>query len=342
MQISISSPRITKQFLLDKLKEEEVMSFYLGIIPDRNLHINPLREDKHPTASFYRAANKELIFKDWSNGFHGNFIDIVMEKYKVSYGKAINIISHDFNIEKKRGFTTNEPAIQYDGSIINNKTYTIIQAEIQDFREEQLQWWLQFGITKSTLDKFNVHSIKSVFLNGNYLYSSTIKSPIYGYYFGKEEGRELWKMYFPIRKHYRFLLNTNKLQGAKQLPKIGNIVVITKSLKDVMSFYELGIPAVAPQAESIIISTKQYVALTKRFKYIIVNYDWDRSGQRSMIEYRKKFGLECLSFTNKKEFAKDISDFIKKKGIDKAKELIEELKYKLLSDKHDTTDEAPF
>ena len=325
MQISINPTRITKQFLKDNLKEEEVMSFYLGIIPDRDLHVNPLRDDKHPTASFYRAANNDLIFKDWSTNFHANFIDIVIEKYKVSYGKAISIIAHDFGLAKKSSYVTHEPAIKYDGSVISDKTYTIIQAEIQDYREEQLAWWKSFGISHDTLKKFNVYSIKSVFLNGNYLYSSSVKSPIYGYYFGKEEGRELWKMYFPVRKNYRFLLNTNKLQGAKQLPKTGDFVVVTKSLKDVMTLYELGIPAVAPQAESTIISTKQYQALAKRFKTVIVNGDWDRAGQKFMIDSRRAYNTKCLSFTDKKTYAKDISDFVKKKGIDKAKELISKL-----------------
>jgi hypothetical protein len=335
MQISISPTRITKQFLLDKLSEEEVMSFYLGIIPDRDLHINPLRTDKHPTASFYRSTSDELIFKDWSTNFHGNFIDIVMEKYRVSYGKAISIIAHDFNIQKKQHYETHEPAIEYNGSIIDNKIETQIQAEIQDFTAPQLQWWQDFGITLETLKKYQVFSVKSVFLNGHYLYSSSYKSPIYGYYFGKEKGRELWKMYFPIRKNYRFLLNTNKLQGAKQLPATGDILVVTKSLKDVLTLYELGVPAIAPQAESITLSTKQYMALAKRFKYIIVNGDWDKAGQKFMINSRNKYPCICLSFVDKKLYAKDISDYVKKKGMDKVKLLVDKLREEILNGEYD-------
>jgi hypothetical protein len=329
MIFTLGATKITKQTLLSKITEEECMSFYLGINPDRDIHNNPLRPDKHPTASFYRAKNDELIFKDWRTGFHGNFIDVVMEKYNVSYGKAINIIAHDFNIVKRANYETHTAAIKYDGSKVDEKTPTSIQAEIQEYTEDKLKWWLAYGITAETLKLYNVYSVKNIFLNGTLLYGDTPYSPIYGYYFGKEDGRELWKMYFPIRKNYRFLLNTNKLQGAKQLPKTGDIVVVTKSMKDVMVLYELGIPAVAPQAESVIIDGRQYAALAKRFKTVIFNGDWDGAGQRFMQQSRKAYPSFCLSFRDKKKYGKDISDFVKKYSLKKAKDLIDRLKLKL-------------
>ena len=328
MLFTLSPKRVTKQTLLSEHTEEEYMSFYLGIIPDKDLHTNPLRDDKHPTASFYRAPNDELIFKDWKTGSHYNFVDIVAEKFNVPFAKAINIIANDFNISPRAKLVKNEPAIHYDGSTVEHKGETVIQAEIKDYTESDYKWWNAYGITKETLKKYNVFCVKSVFLNGSYLYGSTPHSPIYGYYFGKDNGRELWKMYFPIRQRYRFLLNTNKLQGIKQLPETGDYLVITKSLKDVMVLHELGIPAIAPQAESVILSSRQYQALSKRFKNIIINGDWDGAGQRFMFESRKRFPCVALSFTNKKKFGKDISDFVKKFGKEKAQELIDRLKEK--------------
>lgn len=323
--------RITKQMLLTLHTEEEYMSFYLGIVPGKGLYCNPMREDRRPTASFYRAKNQELIFKDFQNGFHGNFVDVVMERFKVEYYKALAIIANDFGISEKAKLTKNEPLIKYDGSKIEEKSETIIQCEIKPFTTGELKWWGEFGITESTLKHFNVFSVKSLFLNGNYLLTSTPKSPTYGYYFGKEEGRELWKIYFPLKQSFRFLLNTNKLQGAKQLPPTGEVVVITKSMKDVMTLYELGIPAVAPQAESIIINGNQYNALKKRFKYVIFNGDWDRAGQHFMSESRRRFQGICMSFVNKEFYGKDISDYVKKHGMKAARVLVGELKEMLLN-----------
>lgn len=315
--------------LLDLHTEEEYMSFYLGIVPDKGLHCNPLRADKRPTASFYRARNGELVFKDFQTGFHGNFVDVVIEKFKCDYNKAVAIIANDFDIVKRPSLEKNESTVAYDGTRIEASTDTLIQCEIREYTQQEKDWWADFGITEATLKKYHVFAVKNLFLNNAYLLTSSPSSMVYGYYFGKQDGRELWKIYFPLKIQFRFLLNTNVLQGAKQLPKEGDLVVVTKSMKDVMVLHELGIPAVAPQAESVIINTNQYKALKKRFKYVIFNGDWDRAGQHFMAESRRRFHGICLSFTNKLRDGKDISDYVKKYGMDSARELVKTLRYDL-------------
>lgn len=321
--------RLTKQMLADLRSEEEYMSFYLGIVPDKGLHRNPLRVDKKPTCSFYRAKNGELIFKDFQTGFHGNFVEIVMAKFKCEYTRALKIIANDFEISSKPELEKNKCQAKYTGVKIEQDGAANIQCEVQEFSSTDLRWWSSYGIQASTLKKYNVFSVKSLFLNGNYLMSGNPRAPVYGYYFGKEEGRELWKIYFPMKLHFRFMVNTSKLQGTKQLPSSGDYVVVTKSLKDVMVLHELGIPAVAPQAESILITSRQYQALKKRFKYVIINGDWDRAGQRFMLESRKKFECICLSFTNKECDGKDISDYVKKHGMDKARGIMQSIKQQI-------------
>lgn len=311
------------------------MAFYLGIVPDKGLHRNPLRVDRKPTAAFYRAKNNELVFKDFQTGFHGNFIDVVMAKHQCDYAKALRIIGNDFDIISRPEYTRNEAAIKYDGTTIDSKPDTFIQCEVKDFSQTDTNWWKSYGITQATLEKYNVVSVKNLFLNGNYVLSSTPRNPVYGYYIGKEEGRELWKIYFPMKQQYRFMSNTNKLQGVKQLPESGDCVVVTKSLKDVMVLHELGIAAVAPQGESVIISQRQYQALKRRFKRVIVNGDWDRAGQRFMLESRKRFSCLCLSFTNKECDGKDISDYVKKHGMEAARKLVESIRARLIGSSMD-------
>lgn len=327
--------RVTKEALKGLRSEEEYMSFYLGIVPDDCLHRNPLRYDRNPTASFYRANNGELVFKDFKTGFHANFVGVVMEKFQVPYYKALNIIGNDFGLISKPHYTKNDAAVEYNGTKVTHKEQATIQCKIKEYTEEELQWWLSFGITKKTLEKFHVYSIESVFLNGNYQCSSIPSNPIYGYYYGKKDGRELWKIYFPFKGSFRFLLNNNELQGAKQLPKTGEYVVVTKSLKDVMTLFEMGIPAVAPQAESVILTEKQYLALKARFKHVIFNGDWDRAGQTFMIKSRTRFKGYTLSFVNKEKFAKDISDFVKKFDFQKGVNLVARIKTLIESGKLD-------
>lgn len=94
-----------------------------------------------------------------------------------------------------------------------------------------------------------------------------------------------------LNRKYRFISNWKsfRLQGDHMLPKTGDYLVITKSLKDVMTLYNLGIPAIAPISENCFLSEAQYHRLKERFKHIILLYDNDRPGLRAMISIKKKF-----------------------------------------------------
>lgn len=319
--------------LLNVASEEAFMSFYLGVNVRSGLFRSPLREDKNPTCSFYRNKRGSLIFKDFGSGFHGDFINVVEHKFNVNFAQALRIIANDFGIIKDKELPKNAPKLEYDGSVITQRSRSIIQCEIQDFTKKELKWWNSFGITEETLRYFNVFSIKNLFLNTNWNCSSTRSSPIYGYYFGKKDGLEIWKIYFPFRSKYRFMSNTdsNLLQGAKQLKFPDKIVTITKSLKDVMTLYELGINAVATQAESVVLTERQIEFMQNNFDFIVNNADWDNAGKTFLIKSKKLYDSIPLSFKNKQIYGKDISDFVKLYGKQTARQLIDQLKNDIYS-----------
>lgn len=321
--------KITKEFLLSKNSEETYMTTYLGIPVKQGLQVSPLRNDHKPTVSFHRNKKGELMFHDFGTGFHENFIGVVMEIHKCSYFKALQIIAEDFGyIPKSENRET--PKIKVSNVILEEKPSTQIQITDRKFTQTELKWWESFGVHEDTLKKFKVHSCENVFLNGNYFGSPTSKTSMFGYYCGKKNGEELWRIYMPQRKTYRFLSNTGKtfIQGAKQLPETGNVLIITKSLKDVMALYELGISAIAPCSEVLFISDQQLKKLQERFKNVIVIYDNDLPGIQGMQRIKKAHPELKFFWIPRDSGAKDISDYIKKYGIDKAKNYIKELKEK--------------
>lgn len=122
----------------------------------------------------------------------------------------------------------------------------------------------------------------------------------------------------------RFLSNWKSflLQGSKQLPKEGDTLVITKSMKDVMCLYSLGVTAIAPNSENLFLTESQFSKLKSRFKRIVVFYDNDLPGIHNMNKIKKSFDVQCL-WIPRSYGAKDISDFYKMYGRDKTLELIE-------------------
>lgn len=324
-------PTITKQFLLTKQSQETYLEYYLGIPVKKGLFRSPLRDDKSPTCSFYRNKAGDIIFKDFSGHFSGNFIAVVMFKYSCSYYKALQIIANDFGYIVNKNIVKNEKPITESKHVFNENTFANIRVQIQEFSSDEIEWWRSYGITKSILKKFRVYSCKVVFLNGVIFSFSGKRTHIYGYYRGKDSNKnELWRIYFPGRKKYKFLSNWKytMIQGSKQLPESGDLLVVTKSLKDVMCLYNLGVTAIAPNSENIFLTESQYSKLLKRFKKIVLFYDNDLPGIRSMNKIRKQFNIQCL-WIPRKFGAKDISDYYKKYGRESTIKLINDGKNKI-------------
>ena len=309
-------PKISKELILSRFSEEQLMEYYLHLPVKRGLFRSPLRRDKQPTCSFYRNNSGTLIFKDFATGQHLNVFGVVQEIFKCDYHEALRIIANDMGIVRDKELRRNPGKINESPTKITDKEMSKIQVEVQDFTDLELKWWGKYGITLDILKKFNVYSCKHVFLNGNLLAKSQQHCPIFGYYGKKYQGLELWRCYFPKRTSFRFITNwpSKKIQGYDQLPKEGKLLVITKSMKDCMTLYSCGISAIAPNSENLFVSDNMLSELKSRFKYIVVFYDNDRPGLHNMARIRREHPELVYISIPKQYGSKDISDFYKDHG----------------------------
>jgi 5S rRNA maturation endonuclease (ribonuclease M5) len=170
-------------------------------------------------------------------------------------------------------------------------------------------------------------------LNGNYFLSSSETSPIFGYYGGtNSDGNELWRIYMPTKKKYRFLSNwsASRIQGSTQLPKSGDHCILIKSMKDLMLLDEFGITALSTISENVLISQSQFNKIETRFtKNILVFFDNDLAGVKGAKKYKKEYGIRCIFI--KRKYAKDLSDLYKKVSSNVFWGIVEEL-YNILAD----------
>ena len=320
-------PKVTREFLLSQNNEETYMSYYLGIPVTKGLFCSPLRQDKHTTCSFFRGKSGRLYFKDFATGECLAFENVVMKKFACSYHESLKIIAKDFGLIKGE-HPESKPIIKQEKFSSDKQTF--IQIEQKEFSKEELTWWAQYGITKSILNKYRVFSCKTVFLNGSIFSQSTLKCPSYGYYFGKKEHIEQWKIYYPTKTDYRFIgnISTKTIQGYRQLPKSGKLLVITKSQKDCMCLYSMGIPACAPQSETQFISDTILEDLKQRFEKIVLLFDSDVTGVHYTNVLRRKYDFLIPCIIPRRYEAKDISDFYKKYGRESTIEFIKKsIKY---------------
>jgi hypothetical protein len=315
---------ITEDLLYSYLTEKQIMEHYLGLpVNFSKIYKVPsfIRYDKKPTGSFYIDSVGRLVFKDFAGGFHGNCVSIAMKKTGLNYYDCLKRIHLELIEGKEVPVIPEEDRIKYE------KTPKLIEVKRRKLSESDLLYWGQFGISKETLDLYKVTGLQTLWVNKKIIYANTTKD--IGYLYDFNDG--IYKAYFPNRSEYRFISNTSSfiLQGYNQLPKKGKKLIITKALKDVMTLKELGYDAIAPQAESVLISSHQMVELKSRFKKIVSLMDFDYTGVCLMNKMKKRYGIPPYTLTNGRFYtpnygAKDISDLVKLIGKDEVKKLIEE------------------
>lgn len=332
MEFVLEPLTITKELILNRVSEETLMEHYLGVPVRKGLVISPLRKDTRPTASFYRSKTSgRLIFKDFGSNFSGDFVSVVMCKFNCSYGKALQIIANDFGIIRSKNLVINKPLIEYSNTKFEDTSECVIQVEIKEFDQYELDWWARYGITLDILKKFHVYSCKNVFLNGNLFHVYRPNQLVFGYYGGIRGGLERWKVYYPRNKKYRFIGNWKSIyiQGYNNIPENGEWLCITKSLKDCLTLYSLGIPAIAPNSETCYLTDSQHKKVIERFTKVAILYDNDYTGICRMNHFRKEHPELYPCWINRLFGAKDISDFYKKYGRDRTITLIEDAKEKI-------------
>jgi hypothetical protein len=330
MELRIFPEKLTQEELLKHNSEETYMEHYLGIPVKKGLFKSPLRKDNTPTCSFYRDKAGRLIFKDFRGDFYGNFVEVVKFKYNVSYHKALAIIANDFGILLNPELEKHKSCIkEYTNNVLKPSEESIIKVKVKDFTKEELDWWGSFGIGLTTLKKFFVFSCEIVFLNDQIYSYSTPTNFNFGYFYpSRDSKKQFWRIYYPQNKKYRFISNWNKtmIQGFHMMPKSGEFLVITKSMKDVMLCYELGIPAIAPNSENLFITEAQWDNIVIKFRKIFLLYDTDLAGVSNSKRIKKKFPKIQVLLIPRKYKAKDLTDLYKKLGTEKMLNLVEEAK----------------
>ena len=301
---------ITLDDILSKVTEYDIYSRYIGHFKIGLIYNSPFRKDKNPSFGiFYSKKSGRLLFKDHGTGECGDVIKFVSLYTGITnYNDILNRIVKDLNI-------TNNTVLKASKEY-KIPTETVIGVVRQDWTDIDKQYWSQFGITTDTLKKFNVSSIKYYLCNGivKAIYKDT--NPMYAY-----KVYNHFKIYRPLADKYtkwRNNLTEIDIQGYEQLPESGNLLIITKSLKDVMCLYEMGYTAISPSSESTFIPDKVLKQLKKRFKRILICFDRDVSGVKNMRKISLKTGLNGF-LVHKKYKSKDISDAVKNNGFEEIK-----------------------
>ncbi len=333
--MNLNKQLVEKDLLLRDVSDVDIYKCYA---PDLDIElgkrqISPLREESRGSFALF-ASNGEILFKDFVLG-GGDCIRFVQMKYGYNFYEALSRIVIDFGLTDKyahKDLNTNSTphkvgTVNRD-NVMKEANKSLIQIKKRKWLIKDMHFWTPFGITLATLKKYNVVPLSHLFVNSN-----IISCGDHTYAFVEfKDGVETYKIYQPKVPEHKWINNHDESvwQGWAQLPEKGEIVIITKSLKDIMTIDSLtGIPAVSLQAESVHPKDHIIAELKERFAQVWVWYDNDFDSEEN---WGRNFGAKLASDYDliqteiPDEYKiKDPSDFCAKKGKEATKELITNL-----------------
>lgn len=315
---------ITREDILKHVTQEDIFAFYLGEdVSSLGVFHSPLRDDNIPSFAlyFHRINRNILMFKDFATGDCGDFVVLVMKMFDLPYGDAMKKVAFDLGLSNFDVIASKQ-MVNYTRIVERNKIE--LGVKFRPWMVRDKIFWSSFGIKKSTLEKFNVKPIDYIFYN-----ESGVKAHQYAYgYLEFKDEKVSYKIYQPLEiKIKKWINNADSTvhQGYTQLPKSGDLLIITKSLKDVMSIHDcLQISAIGLQSESIMMKDSVMDEYKQRFKKVICLFDNDKPGEALAKKFVEKYNIPYISIPIMPKVT-DFSDLVKAVGIQEAGTIVKNL-----------------
>jgi len=321
--------------ILKIVTEEQILYYYLHYDYIKGNVSSPLRLDEGPSFNIKKQGDT-IRCKDFGGeGFSGNLYDLLGKLYNKTYLEILEMLYKDLSKIKKSPetiFATKNTAI-YNTTKTKNSKKNVIQYSldivIRDWKDYDLQFWEDFGISLPFLTNSNTYAISHIIITEDNV-KKTIPAEKYAYAYAEfKDGKTTYKIYQPFSKEHKWI---NKHDPSvwdlwNKLPKSNENLIITSSRKDALSIWEnTGIPSISLQAESYYPKIQIMAELKSRFKNIYVLFDNDidkpiNYGLKFATKLCSEFDLKLILIPNNYQ-TKDPSDFCKKYGRKKLKNLI--------------------
>ena len=315
---NVNDKTLSKANILDKVNQYDIFKCYCTPFTVLNKSFkSELREDKRPTCSIGKYRNN-LLYKDFTEVGTLNCFDYMMKKYNITFIEALQKVNIDFSVGLESFIYVGDfhkmSPYKTDFNIKNVAEFvSSIRVCVRNWNIQDKAFWNgKYYLTSTILRQFEIYPLSGFYINGAY---TECGSAVYGYYFGRSiDGQELWKIYQPYAdkdSKWRTNCTDNIIQGLKQLPETGELLLITKSLKDVVVLNSCQFSAIAPQAESNNINPLLIESLKKRFKTVLLLYDNDNPGIKASEKISQEHDLKTIFMP---DTSKDASDFIELYG----------------------------
>jgi len=272
---------ITKEGILEYT--ETIFRYYFKVDFEEGTYYNsPLRAESSPSFNIYMNRNKGyLVYKDWGGSF-GNAIDFVMRLHLLEFASAMKMIVKDLNLPFVTSNEEFKESIKFQRKIKLRKLANIVPnliIEENQYTDTDIAYWNDMFIPVNYIRRHNIFPVLNYFINSIEI-RRDVNFPVYAFVEVYKK-KVYYKLYAPFADSKNKWKSTMTEVASKvyhninKIPKKGNLLIITSSVKDNVILSYLGYNVISGQGEDIPLDTKTMTDLKARYTNIIIFYDND-------------------------------------------------------------------
>jgi hypothetical protein len=262
--------------ILSRVDEYSLYCFYLGYepVPHTGRYRSPIRtDDDNPSFGIFyttKNPNREFLWKDQATGEVGDIFRLVqrMFSYRTISEARLRII-HDLGLEE-HSEVVKQPLIYHQ---VPKSFISDIRITSRPYTQPELKYWSDINIDTQVLENYFATAVKYYWL------ASEQCVPYHG--FEHTYAYRIWSKYqiyrpFAERENkFRNNFTEQHILGLIQLKYQSPLLIITKSMKDVMFLNTLGYEAIAARSENTPILRDILALLEDRYPRIVTLFDND-------------------------------------------------------------------
>lgn len=310
---------LTYYDLIERYREEAIYLFYLGDQFCINRFISSPFKDRSDSDPSFKLRYKDnmLLWYDYGDhktGYPASVVGFVMRYYEIdNYQDALAKV-----VEDMKDFTiTSDILKEVDLIRLKSGRDTKKGAVLRPrFEQYELDFWESILVKEPLLKEYRTYAAKETYIDGKLWRKSSKYDPVFAYVIDDDPKNYSMQWYRPFaeskKNKFRDHNTDGKIFGLKQLPKNGEVLIITKSCKDVLVLRALGFWAICPFGESSYIHLLAILPdLISRFDKVFVMYDPDKTGMEYSKLITSKFEGALINITIPEDLEKDPTDNVK-------------------------------
>jgi hypothetical protein len=321
---------VTKTAIEERLSDYQIYKYYCPALELGRVIISPLRKERKASFGIFKGNNGKIIYNDLASQDSGDVYTFVGKLFGLSFNDVLHKLNIDFNLQliPNKANPTILPKTQ--GIIVPNikipdyhKKKIIVTP--RQWNDKDKQYWESVGLTLMDVYKSNTYPITSFRIDDGI----TILTDELAYcmdFYDDGDGIMMRKIYQPFNKDMKWRTNLTSLvvDGIKELPDNGDLLIITKSRKDRLVLKKHGYAAISVNSESSFIPNVVFIKLKTRFIKIVLFFDSDKAGKLNSNIISKKYEIPNIQIPESWNVT-DIAEFRYKYGFINTKQILKYL-----------------